>query len=129
SKLVGYLVAKDLLSQSPSSEWTSLIRKVPVIRPSDSVATALFRFQQESTTRCVVQEGDRPVGLITLEDIVEKMVDRIQHGHPPEPVASLRDAIQQGGIILDLQAGTSSQAITELASAIPEGVIPPGNDI
>jgi CPA2 family monovalent cation:H+ antiporter-2 len=64
--------------------------------------------------------------MITIEDILEQMVGRIEDEHPREAKPSLRDAVLRGATIAGLAARTPEAAIRELANAIPDDRLPPG---
>ncbi|MFM8251295.1 MAG: PTS sugar transporter subunit IIA, partial [Planctomycetota bacterium] len=77
----------------------------------------------------VVIEGGRPVGLITLEDILEEVVGRIEDEYPRLPRLYLKDALSAGGVVLDLAAETPLDAIREMAAVIPAENYPAGVDL
>jgi CPA2 family monovalent cation:H+ antiporter-2 len=125
---VGYLLTKDLIAHTLSSDWMDLVRPLPTVSPEDSIEAALAKMQSENATIYLVQDGDSFVGLITLEDILEQVVGRIEDEYPHEPEVSLRRAIERGGMVLDLTARSHDGAIQELVEAIPGGRLPPGMD-
>ncbi|HWL92874.1 MAG TPA: cation:proton antiporter [Phycisphaerae bacterium] len=124
-RVTGYLLVKDLISQPASDDWTRLVRPLGSIRPDDDVESALARMQAEAATVYLVGDADRPVGLITLEDIIEQVVGRIEDEYPHEAHVSLHEAIRNGGIVLNLISATREQAIRELAAVIPPDRLPP----
>jgi len=122
----GYLLTKDLIEHAANSDWSRLIRPLQAIRPDDSIESILTRMQGEAASVYVVEEGERPVGLITLEDILEQVVGQIEDEYPHEARVSLRDAVVSGGVVLDLAAKTRDLAIAELVQAIPRRKLPAG---
>jgi CPA2 family monovalent cation:H+ antiporter-2 len=119
-KVLGYLLAKDLIGQVPGGDnWIHLVRPLRSVRSDDNVESTLLQIQTEGATMCVVEDGGAPVGLITLEDILEQVVGRIEDEYPREPAVSLCDAISAGGVVLHLSGRTEQQVIAELAAAIP----------
>ncbi|MGD9856360.1 MAG: cation:proton antiporter [Planctomycetaceae bacterium] len=122
---IGYLLSRDLLSQETTeADWSELIRPVPCVQRNDNVETALVQFQREQTTLCVVLHADSPVGLLTVEDILEKAVDRFQQEYVRDHTPLLLNAARAGAVVLGLHAATGSEAIAELASAVPaEGLL------
>jgi monovalent cation:H+ antiporter-2, CPA2 family len=127
---VGYLFVKDLLAERPTGgQWTELVRPVQTVRPDDDIELALSRLQTEGTTLCIVKDADSPVGLITLEDILEQVVGRIENEYSHDSAALMRDALRRGHVLLELSAGTADQAIGELAAAIPKYLLPRTADI
>jgi mannitol/fructose-specific phosphotransferase system IIA component (Ntr-type) len=125
---VGYLLTKDLIAHAASSDWKALVRPLKVIRPDDSIEMVLMRMQDEGDSVYVVEDESRPVGLVTLEDILEQVVGQIEDEYPHEPPVSLVDAVANGGIALDLAARNRTEAIRELAMLVPVGALPPGTE-
>ena len=122
---VGYLLVKDLLAdRSENGQWTHLVRPLRSVRPDDDMETTLVHLQQENAAICVVEEGGKPVGLITLEDILEQVVGRIEDEYPRESPRLLQDALEAAGDIVDLQGRTAEHVIRELAAAIPQEKLP-----
>jgi mannitol/fructose-specific phosphotransferase system IIA component (Ntr-type)/predicted transcriptional regulator len=130
AKVVGYLLAKDLIAGALESEdWTRLVRPVRAARADDDIASTLVQIQSDGTPLCIVEEAGVPVGLITLEDILEQFVGRIEDEYSHGLAPSLLDALAAGGIVWELAAGTSEQVIRELAAAIPQDRLPAGVDV
>lgn len=125
---VGYLLTKDLVANAAESDWSRLIRPLGAISPDDSIESALTRMQGEGATVYLVEDKERPVGLITLEDILEQVVGQIEDEYPHETVVSLQDAVANGSIVLGVMARSRDQVIRELFDAIPAGSLPPGPD-
>jgi CPA2 family monovalent cation:H+ antiporter-2 len=125
-KVVGYLLAKDLIAEAAADgNWTRLVRPLHALQSDDDVESTLLRMQNEGASVYLVEDSLAPVGLVTLEDILEQVVGRIEDEYPRELTVSLRDAIEAGGVVLDLAAGTSVEAIAELAAAIAAETLPP----
>ena len=125
-RATGYLLTKDLIAHAANADWSRMVRPVKSIRPDDSIESILTRMQAEAATVYVVEDGERPVGLITLEDILEQVVGQIEDEYPHEARVSLADAVANGGIVLNSAAKTREQAIRELVEAIPSNRLPPG---
>ncbi len=77
----------------------------------------------------VVEGEDGPLGFVTLEDILEQVVGRIEDEYPHDPGMSLSQTVAAGGMVLYLRGGTPEQVIRELASSIAPNKIPGGVDI
>jgi len=126
----GYLLTKDLIVQpSADADWTRLIRPLRVVAPGDNLELTMQQLQQDGANMAVVMDGSRPVGLITLEDILEEIVGRIEDEFPRLPRLFLKDTIAAGGVVLDLEAQTAEEAIRKLAASIPIHHLPEGADV
>lgn len=128
SKPVGYLLAKDLIDPT-SGDWTRHIRPIRVVQPRDNLEATMLQLQREGANTAVVMDQGKPVGLISLEDILEEIVGRIEDEYPRLPKVFLRDALMAGGILLDIPAQTPQEAILALAAAIPASNLPDGVDV
>lgn len=122
---IGYLLAKDLIAEAAGEDdWKRLLRKLTAIGPDSDIESALMKMQSESATIYVVQDKERPVGLITFEDILEQVVGRIEDEYPHEAEISLCDAVKAGGVLLELVGNSREQVLRELVEAIPVGILP-----
>jgi mannitol/fructose-specific phosphotransferase system IIA component (Ntr-type)/CBS domain-containing protein len=126
----GYLLMKDMIVHSPGdTAWTRLIRPLHVVSPHDSLELAMQRLQGDGANMAIVLDNGRAVGLITLEDILEEIVGKIEDEYPRLPRLYLKDALEAGGVVLELAAQTPEQAIRALAAAIPPPNLPGGVDV
>ncbi len=129
-KPVGYLLVKDLVIGGMGlSDWTRLIRPMRVVLPGTSLETTLQQLQRDGANMAVVMEQNRPIGLITLEDILEEIVGRIEDEYPRLPRFFVKDALAKGAITLDVQGRTPEECIRALAKLIPGEHLPPGANI
>jgi CBS domain containing-hemolysin-like protein/mannitol/fructose-specific phosphotransferase system IIA component (Ntr-type) len=127
---IGYLLIKDVITQAPDDpDWTKLIRPLKSVAPTDNLEAVMQRLQRDGSNMAVVVDRLRPSGLITLEDILEEVVGRIEDEFPRLPKLFLKDALTAGAVILDLPGQTPEEAIRALAAAIPSGSLPRGADI
>jgi CPA2 family monovalent cation:H+ antiporter-2 len=122
---IGYLLTKDLIARASSSDWLALVRPLKAVSPDDTIESVLMRMQDEGDSVYVVDDGQRPVGFVTLEDILEQVVGRIEDEYPHEPAVSVLDALAVGGILLELRGSTGAEAIRELVHMIPNRALQP----
>ena len=119
---VGYLLAKDLIGlPADGTAWTTLVRPLAAVRPDDDVESTLQYFQREGATVCVVRDGDSPVGIVTIEDVLEQVVGRFEDEYPRHAKIVLRDLLVTNDGLLNLTATTAEEAIRELAAVLPAG--------
>ncbi|HVK12328.1 MAG TPA: cation:proton antiporter [Gemmataceae bacterium] len=127
---IGYLLVKDLISLNATGPaWTSLVRPIGAVRPDDDVESTLVYFQREGATICVVRDRDTPLGLVTIEDVLEQVVGRIEDEYPHDATLGLADLVVTDADLLSLSSQTADQAITEMATHIPAGRVPAGVDV
>lgn len=125
-----YLLAKDLVTEgTTSTDWQRLARPLTAVSANADIENTLEHFQRESATICLVEDNASPVGLVTIEDILEQVVGRIEDEYPREPKIFLQEALIAGGLVLDLQGSTPQQVIAQLAANIPSGLLPLGTDV
>ena len=127
---MGYLLMRDLIAQSPQeSDWSRLVRPLRTVGPQDNLEAVMQQLQKDGANMAVVVENGRPVGLITLEDILEEIVGRIEDEYPRVPRLFLKEALTAGGVMLELTARTPEEAIRVLTTLIPAQSLPPGVDV
>jgi mannitol/fructose-specific phosphotransferase system IIA component (Ntr-type) len=71
-----------------------------------------------------VEDAGVPVGLITIEDVLEQVVGQIEDEYPHESRVALPDAVIAGGVILELTANTAEDAIREMTRVITDSKLP-----
>jgi CBS domain containing-hemolysin-like protein/mannitol/fructose-specific phosphotransferase system IIA component (Ntr-type) len=126
----GYLLMKDLIAHEVGDKnWQRLIRPLRTVGPHDNLEMIMQRLQKDGANMAVVVEGGKPVGLITLEDILEEVVGRIEDEYPRLPRLFLKEALTAGNVVLDFPAQTPEEAIRGLAAHIPTENLPPGADV
>ncbi len=123
-RVVGYLLTKDLIAYTADSDWSGLVRPLKAIQQDDTIESALTSMQSEEASVYLVEDGQRPVGLITLEDILEQVVGQIEDEYPHEAPVSLPDALARGRIVLQLAATSRDGILRELAATIPVRTLP-----
>jgi monovalent cation:H+ antiporter-2, CPA2 family len=126
---IGRLAAVDLISGPDGDGWLHLVRPLGTVRPDDSVTSTLTRMQDEETGIYLVEEEGAILGLVTMDDILEQVVKRLDDERSSDPVDSLSGAVSRGGILPSLTATTRDHAIRELVEAVPANRLPPGTTI
>ncbi|GAA5115628.1 cation:proton antiporter [Luteolibacter yonseiensis] len=127
-RVTGYLRTKDLLAQKEGNDWSSLIRPVKSILPNDSIDSTLTRMQEESASIYIVEDGGAPLGLVTMEDILEQVVGKLEDEDTRDKPVLLGSAVQNGGVVTSMTATNKEEAIHELIHAIPTHRLPAGFD-
>jgi mannitol/fructose-specific phosphotransferase system IIA component (Ntr-type) len=121
---------KDLIAEgSTDGDWTYLVRPLHTIHPDDDIESALGMLQSEGATISLVEDAGSPVGLITIEDILEQVVGRIEDEYSDDPNLLLTSALNAGNVVLELAGRTAEHVIRELATAIPAESLPPMTDV
>lgn len=123
---VGYLLAKDLISKTTGDDWSNLVRPVKSIHPHESIDSTLSRMQEESASIYIVEDAGIPLGLITMEDILEQVVGHLEDEDMREKPVLLEEAVKHGGVVTAMKATTKNEAIKELVEVIPTHRLPVG---
>lgn len=129
-KPLGFLLVKDLIGlNSEGSAWTSLIQPLGSVGPQDDVQSVLERFHREGAAMFLVMDHGHALGLVTIEDILDQVMGRIQREQAGQPRTSLQDMILTDDSLLTLSSETAEEAIAEMAARIPKDRVPPGANI
>lgn len=123
-KPTGYLLIKDLIGLESAAAWSSLVRPLVAVDAEDTTESTLQHFQREGATICLVTDHGSPVGIVTIEDVLEQVVGRIEDEYPQHPKIAVRDLILTDDALLNLSSPTSEQAILEMAAKIPANRLP-----
>ncbi len=105
--IIGFVHIKDLYGiplDTPMSEWK--IRELPAVPETVSIARLIDTLQEAHTEIClVVDEHGGTAGIVTLSDVMEQIVGRIEdeYKHDSEDVVKLDDGtlIVDGGMAID----------------------------
>ncbi|WP_241157004.1 hemolysin family protein [Adlercreutzia sp. ZJ304] len=105
--IVGFVHIKDLYSLAPNtpmSEWK--IREMPAVPETVSIARLIDTLQEGRTEIClVVDEHGGTAGIVTLSDVMEQIVGRIddEYRHDCEDIMKLNDGtlVIDGGMSID----------------------------
>lgn len=123
---IGYLLTRDLISRAEETDWLSLLRPLSAVSPEDTVNDVLSRMQGDGVSVYVVEANRQLVGMITREDILEQVVGQIEDEYPREAEARAVDALERGGVKLELAAHTVDKAIVEMVGMVPHYSLPSG---
>jgi CPA2 family monovalent cation:H+ antiporter-2 len=123
---IGYLLTRDLISRAEEADWLSLVRPLTAVSADETVNDVLSRMQADGVSIYAVESNGQLVGLITREDILEQVVGQIEDEYPREAEIRVADALERGGVQLELAAHTFDVAIQELVSIVPPYSLPSG---
>ncbi len=78
-KPVGLLHSKEFVvfRRNGEGKWQSLIREINFVSKSDILIFALRLMQRKHSHLCIVMEKEEPMGIVTIEDIIEEVVGEI----------------------------------------------------
>ncbi len=119
--IVGFIHIKDLYAMAPDtpmSEWN--IRELPPVPETMSISRLIDALQEARTEICVVvDEHGGTAGIVTLADVMEQIVGRIddEYRHDADDeIVKLPD----GTVIID--GGMSSDEFADMLGFEPEGI-------
>jgi putative hemolysin len=81
SRVIGLVHAMDVLTRPDADQATlpSLLKPIARLSPRMSVAEALFELQRRHQAMGVVtDEADRATGIVTVKDLVEEVVGKLE---------------------------------------------------
>lgn len=125
---IGYLVSGELLADTGTGDWTSLIRPVATVHPEETVGKVFARLCETNQKICLVGEGKSVLGIVTRGHLLDRVEGDFAKGSNGPAPAKLEEAVVRGGIVSALVAAKREEAILELAGAIPPGTLPEGVD-
>jgi putative hemolysin len=105
NEVVGILHTKEFvaLKEAGNPEWKSIIRPAVTIAPSDSALKVMRQLQEKRYHMAIVTDQNRqPLGIVTLEDILEEIVGDI---YDEDDDGRIRNAIMSKTRVKSLQSG------------------------
>ena len=123
--IIGYLNFKDIFlstkmsSGSPTSA-RSIVRPMLRLEADTLISTALEKLMKSKQHICLVTEGDKITGILTLEDIFEEMVGEIEDEYDFFP-AYIRPI---GSSLVASAAAKMTDVFTQLGVPVPADVPP-----
>ncbi len=91
ARIVGLVNAKDVFRQARAGaavDLTQVMRPIAFVPADARVEVQLQRFRARRLHLAIVCAGEAPVGLVTLEDLIEEVVGDIEDEHDPAPQAA-----------------------------------------
>jgi CBS domain containing-hemolysin-like protein/mannitol/fructose-specific phosphotransferase system IIA component (Ntr-type) len=117
-RFVGYVHVKDL-GFRPGAPLAELLRPLPTVAGTMPLNRLLRRMQRDRTHIALVMgEADAPIGVVTLEDLLEKLVGEIHDEFEAVRVWNLADHVDAGAVDLELRPSGRDQAIRALLERI-----------
>ena len=99
--VLGFLHAKDLLSLGADARDRPVplgrLRRMLIIQPDRTLEDTLVTMQRAQLHMAVVVQGGAPVGLATLEDVLEELVGEIQDESDPKLAEATSDESDADG--------------------------------
>lgn len=133
-KVLGFVHLKDFmlgdsaLLSVAEPPLAKLARPFLTITPAERVDPLLKKFQQARRHMAVVMDQAKPVGIVTLEDVLEELVGSIEDEFERGPAYFLNDVMIPEAIDLRISSPSVEDAACELLGNIPaamRGQIPP----
>jgi CBS domain containing-hemolysin-like protein len=126
---VGILHVKDLIYRD--QPWPSevslreLVRPCSITRQDEWLERLLTDLQLRRSHMALVENAKGALcGIITMEDILEKIVGVIEDEFETEPAIRLGDFLNARRIVFDLRSETAADAIDEILSRVPAAELP-----
>jgi CBS domain containing-hemolysin-like protein len=93
-RVLGFVHVKDILGDSAERRTRpippEIIRPLAVVSPERTLADLLLTMRRDRLHIVLVSDGRRPLGVITLDDVVHAVVGEPAHPHPPAATAQPR---------------------------------------
>jgi CBS domain containing-hemolysin-like protein len=93
-RVLGFVHVKDLLGYDGTERRlpipSEIIRPLAVVPPDRTLADLLLTMRRDRRHILLVSDGRRPLGVITLDDVLHAVVGEPQHGTVPVGVARAR---------------------------------------
>jgi putative hemolysin len=101
-KIVGILHSKEFIASDENSrnKWNQLLRPIQTFKESEPVLNALKVLQGKGYHMGIVFRDQEPVGVITIEDILEEIVgDIFDEDDQPRSVMSLTAQLRSKNLV------------------------------
>lgn len=115
-KITGYVHLKDMALRDAPIE--ALRRDLISVAGDTTIDVVLRQMQRERTGIALVTDGGEPVGLVTLEDVIEELVGEIHDEFEEVRVWHLADHVAKNAIECDARPPNRLTAIRALVDAI-----------
>jgi putative hemolysin len=100
--VMGLLHAQEFTAEPEITklDWTELIRPILKLRATDRIINTLKQLQNNASHLAIIEKGNLPVGIVTLEDIFEEIVgDIYDEDDNPRALLSANSKIRTMNII------------------------------
>ena len=123
--IIGYLNFKDIflstkMASGSSTSARSIVRPMLRLEADTLISTALEKLMKSKQHICLVTEGDKITGILTLEDIFEEMVGEIEDEYDFFP-AYIRPI---GSSLVASATAKMADVFTQLGVPVPADVSP-----
>jgi CBS domain containing-hemolysin-like protein len=117
--IVGYVHIKDLALRDGEVALASVRRELLRLPAATTLDIVMRRMQRERTQIAMVTgAGDVPIGIVTLEDVLEELVGEIHDEFEEVRLWSLADHVDAGAVQVDVEHKTRDEAIRSMVQCI-----------
>lgn len=126
-QILGVVHLKDLMVGDPqiaiNPDWVNIMRPALTVAPAERVDLLLRKFQQARQHLAVVMDQNKPVGIVTLEDVLEELVGSIEDEFERGPTYFLTEVMSPETIRLGVSAASIEEAVRSVIVALPSHVM------
>lgn len=101
ARVIGILHSKEFIAENDAgrSNWNSLVRPIQSFLADEPVLNALKTLQSKRSHMALIMRGGEPVGIVTIEDILEEVVGEIyDEDDNPRAIMSLTAQLRSGNL-------------------------------